>query len=252
MTDREREDRLNDALDSRKSGDDAPATGDQELDALVRMSSKLRDMPRPEFKDQLRAEVAPKPAGWRGFAAGWFPRNTTPRVKLAAAGAAFAASAAAVLLGVFLMSVFGSNDQRQVRVPIDTTFEMTASDSDAIGVDLDTTFVLASAHDLDVDTLRAILHVEPQADFDIERESAGRYVIRTAEPLQPGTVYNFRLEEEDPIPRVLASFAFQTKTPVLIVQSLPRNEATGVPLNTGIELTFTQERVQDIGSHFQI
>lgn len=119
MTDEEREDRLNNALDAMKSGEDTPATGDQELDALLRMSSKLRDMPRPEFKDRLRAEVAPKPAGWRGFAAGWFPRITTPRVKLAVAGASFTAGAAAVLLVVFLMGVFGSDDQRQVRVPID-------------------------------------------------------------------------------------------------------------------------------------
>ena len=119
MTEEEREDRLNNALDAMKSGEDTPATGDQELDALLRMSSKLRDMPRPEFKDRLRAEVAPKPAGWRGFAAGWFPRITTPRVKLAVAGASFASGAAAVLLVVFLMGVFGSDDQRQVRVPID-------------------------------------------------------------------------------------------------------------------------------------
>ena len=252
MTEQEREDRLNDALDALTDDGASPATGDAELNGLLRMASTLRGMPHPDFKERLRDEVAPGPRGWRGALARAFSRASTPGGRLAVAGTAFAAGAAAVLLIVFLVGLFGGEEERHVRVPLETTFEMTATKSDAIGVDPDTEFVLSSAQDLDLDTLAAILHVEPAVDLDIERESAGRYVIRAAQPLEPGTVYNFLLEEADPAPHVLASFAFQTKTPVAIVQALPADQSTGVPPNTGIELTFTQEGVQDIESHFRI
>ena len=130
---------------------------------------------------------------------------------------------------------------------------MTATISDAIGVAADTEFVLASEDDLPVDAVRTLLHVEPSVELSVEREAAGQYRISAAQPLEPGTVYRFLIADASATtPHVLASFAFQTKTSVGVVQSIPRDQSTAVPVNTGIELTFTQEGVQEIEGHFRI
>ncbi len=140
-----------------------------------------------------------------------------------------------------------------VEVGRDTSFEMMATTADAIGVDPATEFILASSEDLDADAVRALLHVEPAVELSVARESAGRYRIGATEPLHPGTVYRFLVADETmSTPHVLASFAFQTKASVGILQTVPRHESTGVPVNTGIELTFAQEGVQGLEEHFQI
>ena len=90
-------------------------------------------------------------------------------------------------------------------------------------------------------------------ELSVERESAGQYRISTGQLLEPGTVYRFLITDAAATtPYVLASFAFQTKTPVGVVQSIPRDQSTGVPVNTGIEFTFNQEGIQDVEGHFQI
>ena len=85
------------------------------------------------------------------------------------------------------------------------------------------------------------------------RESAGHFHISPAQPLARGKVYRFVIgDTAASLLHVLASFAFQTKRPVGIVQTVPGDQSTGVPVNTGIELTFAQDGVHDLESHFRI
>jgi hypothetical protein len=257
MTEQEREDKLNDALDALLANGEQKATGDSEVDSLLRTAASLRGMPAPELKERLRGELGPEPArgAWLRDVRDWIARGVlTPRTRFALAGSAFAAGVAVVLLGLFLAGVFSSSSgPAQVEAPLDTTFQMSATKSDAIGVDPGTEFVLASTEDLPVDTVRSLLHVDPAVEVNVKRESAGQYRISAAKPLEAGKVYRFLLEDAgEAAPHVLASFAFQTKTPVGVVQTIPRDRSTGVPVNTGIELTFTQEGVQDIEGHFRI
>jgi hypothetical protein len=182
------------------------------------------------------------------------------------AGSAFAAVAAATAI-MFVAGVFswpseqvhvpdaspGASEQVHVDVPSETTFEMTATEADAIGVDPGTEFLLTSTEDLPVDAVRALLNVEPDVELNVARESAGHYRIGVLQELQPGKIYRFLIEDGvEGTPHVLASFAFQTKTPVGVVQTIPRDQSTGVPINTGVELTFTQQGVQDVEGHFRI
>jgi hypothetical protein len=279
MTEQGRDDKLNEALDALSSNGEPKTTGDPELNDLPRVAASLRGMPDPEAKERLRAELLwyleiakiepgrARGGGWLPELRGWFSRTVaTRRGRGVLTGSAFAAAAAALAImfvaGVFSIpselvrvpGVFASpSEQVRVEVPWGTTFQMTATKADAIGVDPDTDFALDSAEDLPADTVRALLHVEPTVELRVERESAGHYRISAGQRLEPGTVYRFLIE--DPAagtPQVLASFAFQTKTPVGVVQTIPRDQSTGVPINTGIELTFAQEGVQDIEGHFRI
>ena len=217
------------------------------------------------------------PEGWLSKLRGWFTRTTATRRGRAVVAASGLATAAAIGLAVmFVAGAFSPSEQARdpggaslgpseeprnpdasspgepVEVPVDATFQMTATISDAIGVAADTEFVLASEDDLPVDVVRTLLHVEPSVELSVERESAGQYRISAAQPLEPGTVYRFLMADASATtPHVLASFAFQTKTSPGVVQSIPRDQSTMVPVNTGIELTFTQEGVQDIEGHFR-
>jgi hypothetical protein len=232
----------------------------------------LREEADPQDDNEhLREEAPPARArheGWLLELRGWFKQGwATRRGRAVLAGSAFISTAAAALAIMFVAGVFPSpseqvhvpsvfpspSEQVRVEVPWDTTFRMTATKADAIGVDPDTEFLLASAEDLSSDTVRALLHVEPAVKLSVARESAGHYRISAMQPLEPGKVYRFLIEDAaEGTPHVLASFAFQTKTPVGVVQTIPRDQSTDVPINTGIELTFTQEGVEDIEGHFRI
>jgi len=233
--------------------------------------ASLREEPDPQNKERLREEApsgGAREGGWLPELRAWFSRRwATRRGRGVLAGSAFVAATAAALAIMFVAGVFSSpsdqvrvpgvspspSDQVRVEVPWDTTFQMTATKADAIGVDPDTEFALASAEDLPVETVRALLHVEPAVKLSVARESAGHYRISAVQPLEPGKVYRFLIEDSAAgTPHVLASFAFQTKAPVGVMQTIPGNQSTGVPINTGIELTFTQEGVQDIEGHFRV
>ena len=231
-------------------------------------------MPDPELKEPLREELPPERArdGWLAKLRAWFSRLVaTRRGRGVVAGSALAGAAAVALAIMFVAGVWrvpggvpGPSEQAhvpdatqserpRVEIPWDTTFEMSATMADATGVDTDTDFLLTSVEDLPVDTVLALLHVEPAVHFSVSRESAGQYRIGAEEPLEPGKIYRFLIEDAGrATPHLLASFAFQTKTPVGVVQTIPRDQSTGVPVNTGIEVTFGQEGILDIEGHFSI
>ena len=55
---------------------------------------------------------------------------------------------------------------------------------------------------------------------------------------------------EASVPRL--SWAFQTKKEFRVVRTLPRNEGTGVPANSGIEITFSHDGVEGLEEYFEI
>lgn len=76
-------------------------------------------------------------------------------------------------------------------------------------------------------------------------DQAGRqFRIRPGRPLAANQVYRFRLElaGADARPH---QWAFQTRAAFRILGSLPRNQGTGVPVNTGIEIYFSHEEFGD-------
>ncbi len=135
--------------------------------------------------------------------------------------------------------------------PLDDTYTLTASDDSGDGIARDTAFALESAAaDLDADALRSLLVVDPPVDFDIDGGGA-RITLRPHSPLREGTRYRFALHSASD-GRQLRSWAFQTVSPLRIVQTLPANRATNVPLDTGIELTFSHDGVSDIADRFSM
>ena len=116
-------------------------------------------------------------------------------------------------------------------------FRLEAVAGDAIGIETDTAFLLTSEQDLATDAIRGMLRITPEVEMQITKAGAGRYTVSPTEPLDPGTLYRFTIEYGqvgEYGSQAPASWAFQTKSPIQIVQTLPRNQGTQVPLNTGI------------------
>jgi hypothetical protein len=111
--------------------------------------------------------------------------------------------------------------------------------------------VLAAQEGAPLDDLEHRLLVEPPAGLNFEDVSSDGATISPQEPLKEGQVYRFTLLEEPDGPPARV-WAFQVQRPLRVVQTLPADQATDVPLDTGIELTFSHEGVIGVGGQFHI
>jgi hypothetical protein len=128
---------------------------------------------------------------------------------------------------------------------------LTATKIARTGVAADTAFTLASIGDTDPQVLARAVEVIPAVNLDISVGPNSRTVtLRPTDALIPGRLYHFTLRSPDGT--VAGSWAFQAQSPLRVVTTLPYNGATGVPVTTGIELTFDQDGSIDARSHFSI
>lgn len=167
---------------------------------------------------------------------------------------------------------YGAGDWAAVE-PADATrcFTLTAARSDATGIAADTSFTLESTEPLDVDALGALLVTDPPIELEIVAEDASgaavsggvrgwdwlglvrpvqaqetyRYTVKPKAPLDPGALIRFKLlGAPDGAP--VQSWAFQTQAPLAVVQTLPADRTAHVPIDTGIELTFSHDGVTGV------
>lgn len=145
-------------------------------------------------------------------------------------------------------------------------FTLTAASSDATGIAADTSFTLESTEPLDVEALGALLVTDPPIELEIVVEEASggaaasggpwqvgsahaqeshRYTVKPKAPLDPGALIRFKLlGAPDGAP--VQSWAFQTQAPLAVVQTLPADRSAQVPVDTGIELTFSHDGVTGV------
>ena len=174
-----------------------------------------------------------------------------------------AALAVVVLIaagGLAALVVLGGGGEKEVSAPTATpavsgekvSFELAPTIADSLGVDPKTEFVLTADQEVDADLVQSLLRVEPSVPLEVLAISGREFRIVPSEPLEEDRVYHLSMVQEHSAPTVLASWAFQTKSPIRIVQTLPRDQATEVPVNSGIELTFSHDGIADISGYFEI
>jgi len=101
----------------------------------------------------------------------------------------------------------------------------------------DESFIVEADEGCDVDTLAEYMNVSPKTNISLAKISPTEFKVSpTSGKLFPGTVYNISFgEPENPS----ASYTFQTESEFFIKSVLPDDMSTGVPVNTGIEFTFS-------------
>ena len=136
-------------------------------------------------------------------------------------------------------------------------FTVEATVSDSIGVEADTAFVIKSKEVVDPKVLEENIKIEPELDFKFRKVNDHEFKVVPTEPLQPKVVYSVIISASIMAESGLTSeqnysWAFQTKDQFKIIGSLPRDKSSGVPLDTGIEITFSHDNVEDFAKHFTI
>jgi hypothetical protein len=130
-----------------------------------------------------------------------------------------------------------------------STAILTAVGSTGDVIPLDAGFRLASVDASPASELAARLTVQPTFDFSVKPEADDRVALLTpAEPLQAGAVYRFALKGA--AGELLDSWAFQARQPLRVVGTIPSQDSSDVPTDSGIEILFDQDGVTDAASHF--
>ncbi|HWI64342.1 MAG TPA: Ig-like domain-containing protein, partial [Symbiobacteriaceae bacterium] len=123
--------------------------------------------------------------------------------------------------------------------------------ADVTGVDAAGGFVLTSEKPLQAAAVKQYLAVEPAVDLNVEAKSSKEFVVKPAAALEANRIYRFKLAAAAGLSRPY-QWSFQTRAAFRVVGTLPRNQGSGVPVNTGIELIFSHENYADPGSLFSI
>jgi hypothetical protein len=143
-----------------------------------------------------------------------------------------------LLAGVFWgMGEFGLNTK-----PVQAS-EVTikALNLDKLGIEADTAFLLTSTEPLAEKAVKEALKTNPEFAYSLDKQAGGlEYKIVPQENLAPNTIYTLTFDPEG-VGKENLSWAFQTKTEFRVINSLPRDESTHVPVETGIEITFSHE-----------
>ena len=129
--------------------------------------------------------------------------------------------------------------------------KLTPSRTDASGIAVDSSFLLAASEPIDAVSIRRRLIAEPAVPFDVRTDSPTKHRVIPKDRLAPGTVYRFALLDA-PGGRPVQRWAFQTHSPLRVVATLPSDRATDVPLNIGIEMTFSHDGVDGAEERFSV
>ena len=125
--------------------------------------------------------------------------------------------------------------------------------ADSAGVDPTAGFHLASATALTLTQVQQLLSVAPAVELHYEQaDKDGKlFTIQPARALDADRVYRFKLAAGQSVEREY-QWSFQTRADFRVLGALPRHQATQVPLDTGIEITFSHEAFADIDGLFTI
>jgi len=119
----------------------------------------------------------------------------------------------------------------------------------AAGVAVDTAFRLRSLDASPVAALSTSLTVEPDLRLRADAPAGDTVVLHPASALVAGTTYRFRLRRPDGT--VAGAWSITAAKPLHVVGTLPSDETTDVPLDTGIEISFDQGGLtQDVLGEF--
>ena len=127
-------------------------------------------------------------------------------------------------------------------------FKIEALKRDSAGVDTLSEFRLVSQKPIEGSQIKSLLKITPAEKYDLKKVADTEYKIKFAKELSKDKIYKFEITDvNNSTQKTNQSWAFQIKGTFRIIQTLPKNEATYVPLNSGIEFVFSNENFKSDG-----
>jgi len=133
---------------------------------------------------------------------------------------------------------------------MDSDIKISAKDSDTIGVSPTSSFRLLFGKTPDEKALSASLSVEPEQAYDLKKVSDKEYSVVFEKPLASDSVYSFVINDKNTGEK--QSWSFQTKKSLSVARTLPRDKSARVPVNSGIEITFNHQDIENAEKNFSI
>lgn len=129
-------------------------------------------------------------------------------------------------------------------------FELIPEDSDETGTAADSGYrILLDKYEYTAQELTNKISIFPQTGFTVKESAKGEFLL-TPVSLLPNQVYSISFSDEEE--GISYSWAFQTRKEFFVTGTLPRDMATYIPVNTGIEITFSQKISSDLSEYFEI
>ncbi|WHH57135.1 Ig-like domain-containing alpha-2-macroglobulin family protein [Petroclostridium sp. X23] len=132
----------------------------------------------------------------------------------------------------------------------DGLFDITALSADSTGVDLNSGFKILCKEKQSESFLKQALTVSPQQNYQIKKISDKEFHLNFIDTLKAHSIYKIDLKDNAASPSY--SWAFQTKKAFTVVRTLPGDRSAYVPVNSGIEISFSHEGVKEIEKYFRI
>ncbi len=146
---------------------------------------------------------------------------------------------------------------------IPAQFQLRPLFSDTAGIELEKGLILESIQPLSEEAVKKILKFDPEIDFVVKKINpqpeinpqpktpSFKFKIEVTEPVEENKIYQATITDRHYAIKEY-SWAFQTKASFQIIQTHPRNKATSVPINSGIEIVFNRENLINPESYFEI
>lgn len=136
-------------------------------------------------------------------------------------------------------------------------FEFIPVKKDSLGVEPSSEYILKSKESVDTNLIKENLIIEPEMIYQIQAVSDKEWKITPENPVEPNTVVKISLassyiDEQGYQQERDYSWAYQIKDTFKVVHSIPRDAGQSVPVNTGIEITFSHDNFIDYEKYFEI
>jgi len=125
---------------------------------------------------------------------------------------------------------------------------VSATDNTGHGVKADTNFLLQCSEKMSEDDVRASIAVTPGLEYTLDKKAKDQYLLTFADKLEPDSVICFaQTQAVEP-----HSWAFQTEDTFRVTTTLPSAKGSGVPVNSGIEVSLSFLDVVNFQDSFKI
>lgn len=155
-----------------------------------------------------------------------------------------------VLVAVSIFTYFQTNNTTSIAAFARNGYELIPTKQDSTGIFVDTAFKLKSGNqELTLDEIESGLVINDGLSFQVKEESNNTFLITMDQPLDKNSIYRFTFTNTL---GMKTTWAFQSVHDFEVLGTLPGNQSSHVPLNSGIEMYFSHDNIDDFKNHFDI
>lgn len=270
--------KLDQALDA---GDFALAKkecNDPELGALLDKGQQIKNSapsfnkPNEEFQEKLYSQILQAKKGQKNMPEQQInqqPNQPKPKFNFWLSFKPYLVPTTVIIVLValigsmlyFLPGQFDKGFQKLLISPAyaQDNFELQPTDMDSLGVNSTSQFMIKSKVAVDLAKLKESIKIEPAVDFDLEKVNDQEFVLKPKKELEARANYkvtltSYYVNEAGEEKVRIYEWAYEIKRQFKVMSTLPADQSSDVPINTGIEVTFSHENFsdKDMANYFTI